>query len=299
MKIRIIGLGKMGLNMALNMKDHSHQVVGYDSSEEARVNAENSGIETKATLSELLERDQNERLILWLLIPNQIVDHVLEQCTTFLLSDDIIVDAGNSNFNVSIRRYHNFKGRHINFIDLGVSGGIDGARNGGCFMVGGDQEIVLFLESIFHDLTVEDGYAYIGKPGSGHFLKMVHNGIEYGMMQAIGEGFDLLEASPFELDFERIANIWNHGSLIQSPLMGHVHQAFTHDPKLDQIEGRIDDSGEGMWMVEEALKYKVSLPVITQALYARFKSRDHKRISEKVVAAIRKEFGGHAVYKKK
>ncbi|MDO9629791.1 MAG: decarboxylating 6-phosphogluconate dehydrogenase [Acholeplasmataceae bacterium] len=298
MKIKLIGLGKMGTNIALNLKDHGHQVIGYDVNEKARAEFETFGIPTVSNLSDLLRRDAAERHILLLFVPNQKVDTVIEQIIPHLLPKDIIVDAGNSNFNVSIKRFHLLKGKGIHFIDVGTSGGTYGARHGACLMVGGEKEVVDFLEPLFLDLSVKDGYSYVGKPGSGHFVKMVHNGIEYGMMQAIGEGFDLLEASPFELDYEKIAKMWNHGSIIESALIGYIHSAFAKDPKLSEIQGKIDDSGEGMWMIEEALKYKVSLPVITQSLYARYKSRDEDLFGEKVVAAMRKEFGGHAVYKK-
>jgi len=298
MKIKLIGLGKMGTNIALNLKDHGHEVLGYDLSDKARQEFDSNGLYSVDNLSSLLKRNKEERLVVLLFIPNQVVDNVLEQLIPHLITSDIIVDAGNSNFNISIKRFHMLKSKGIDFIDLGTSGGTYGARHGACLMAGGDKAVVSYLEPLFLDLSVKDGYSYVGRPGSGHFVKMVHNGIEYGMMQAIGEGFDLLEASPFELDYENIAKMWNHGSIIESALVGFIHQAFSKDPKLLSIQGKVDDSGEGMWMIEEALKYKVSLPVITQALYARYKSRDENLFGEKVVAAMRKEFGGHAVYKK-
>ncbi len=298
MKIKLIGLGKMGSNIALNLKDHNHEVKGYDLNEEARKNLESLGISTTSSLSNLLARENEESLIVLLFIPNQIVDKVIDQIESMLKEGDVVIDGGNSNFNISIKRYQHLKSNGIEFIDMGTSGGVLGARNGACTMVGGNKEVVAQIEQLFIDISVKDGYTYTGKPGSGHFVKMIHNGIEYGMMQAIGEGFDMLEASPFELDYERISSMWNHGSIIESALIGYIHQAFSVDPMLKDIEGKIDDSGEGMWMIEEALKYKVSLPVITQALFARYKSKDNELFGEKVVAAMRKEFGGHSVYKK-
>lgn len=298
MKIKLIGLGKMGSNIALNLKDHNHEVKGYDLNEEARKNLESLGISTTSSLSNLLARENEESLIVLLFIPNQIVDKVIDQIESMLKEGDVVIDGGNSNFNISIKRYQHLKSNGIEFIDMGTSGGVLGARNGACTMVGGNKEVVTQIEQLFIDISVKDGYTYTGKPGSGHFVKMIHNGIEYGMMQAIGEGFDMLEASPFELDYERISSMWNHGSIIESALIGYIHQAFSVDPMLKDIEGKIDDSGEGMWMIEEALKYKVSLPVITQALFARYKSKDNELFGEKVVAAMRKEFGGHSVYKK-
>lgn len=298
MKIKLIGLGKMGSNIAMNLKDHHHEVIGYDLNENARLALEKEGIKTVASLEKLFERAEKESHIILLFIPNQIVDQTIEHILPYLQKNDIVIDGGNSNFNVSIKRYHHLKNSGVEFIDMGTSGGMSGARHGACLMVGGDKSVVEKLEPLFKDLAIKDGYAHMGKPGSGHFVKMAHNGIEYGMMQAIAEGFDLLEASPFELDYEKISNMWNHGSIIESALMGYIHHAFSNDEKLDLIQGRIDDSGEGMWMIEEALKYRVSLPVITQALYTRYKSKDDHLFAEKVVAAMRKEFGGHTVYKK-
>jgi len=298
MNIKLIGLGKMGSNIALNLKDHQYDIEGYDVNESARGEVKKQGVKTAESLTQLFKRKDNEQFVVILFIPNQLVDMIIDQIQPFLKEKDIVIDGGNSNFNISIKRYHHLKSKNIEFIDMGTSGGIDGARNGACLMVGGDKEVVSQIEQLFIDLSVQDGYTYTGKPGSGHFVKMIHNGIEYGMMQAIGEGFDMLKASPFELDYEAIANMWNHGSIIESALIGYIHQAFQNDPLLENIEGRVDDSGEGMWMIEEALKYKVALPVITQSLFARYKSKDEHLFGEKVVAAIRKEFGGHAVYKK-
>jgi len=165
--------------------------------------------------------------------------------------------------------------------------------------VGGEAEVVRSIESLFISVATPDGYGYMGQPGSGHYVKMVHNGIEYGMMQAIGEGFELMNQSPYDIDYEKVAKVWSHGSIIEGLLMRNVHTAFAEDAQLDRIEGKVDDSGEGQWMVEEALRTKVALPVITQALYSRYKSRDDLKFAEKVVAAMRNVFGGHKVYKKK
>jgi 6-phosphogluconate dehydrogenase len=298
MKIRLIGLGKMGANIALNLKDHGHIVYGFDLNKDARSSLAKEGIEVFSKFEELLQ-DDGDKKIIWMLIPNQFVDQEIEHIIPFLNKGDIIIDAGNSNFNKSMKRYEDLKKLGIDFIDLGTSGGTYGARNGACLMAGGEKEVVDYVEPVFIDVAVEDGYTYTGKPGSGHFVKMVHNGIEYGMMQAIAEGFDLLEASPFELDYQNITKMWNHGSIIESNLIGYIHEAFKKDAHLDEIAGRVDDSGEGMWTIEEALKYKVAMPVITQSLFSRYKSRDEDKFAEKVVAAMRKEFGGHAVYKKK
>jgi 6-phosphogluconate dehydrogenase len=298
MNVRLIGLGKMGLNIALNLIEHGYQVYGYDHDKKALERAWKQGIVTAESLAELAAFASKKPAVYWLMIPSEFMDSLIEEVLPLLKPTDVLIDAGNSHYGLSIRRYHNLKSKGVDFIDVGTSGGVEGARQGACLMVGGEPEVVKRLESLFFDLSTEDGYAYVGRPGSGHFVKMVHNGIEYGMMQAIGEGFDLLKASPFEIDYQAIAKVWNHGSIIASSLMGHVGQAFAKDHDLASIQGRVDDSGEGLWMVQDGLKYKVALPVITQALYARFKSNDEKRFSEKVVAAMRQEFGGHSVYKK-
>jgi 6-phosphogluconate dehydrogenase len=299
MKVRLIGLGKMGLNMALNMLDHGHEVVAYAPSENSRNIARKEGVTVVDDIPSLLDRGNETRLIVWLLVPNGVVDDVISQVLPFLKEHDIIIDGGNSRFNKSVERYNRLKNINIDFIDLGTSGGMSGARYGACLMAGGELDVIKYVEPIFIDVATEEGYAHVGRPGSGHFVKMVHNGIEYGMMQAIAEGFDFMSQSDFELDFHQLAHLWNHGSIIQSSLVKNIEDAFAKDPNLDEISGIIDDSGEGKWMIEEALNSKIQLPVITQALFARFKSKDETKFAEKVVASMRKEFGGHATYKKK
>jgi len=299
MRIHLIGLGKMGANLALNLKDKKHEVIGFDLNDQARAQLNKAGIETHDELSSFLVRKDHARLIVWLMIPNGLVDQVIEQVIPYLNEKDIIIDGGNSNFNKSIERYKRLKELDIDFVDVGTSGGTEGARHGACLMVGGTKEVFEYLKQVYHDVSAKDGYGYMGGPGSGHFVKMVHNGIEYGMMQAIGEGFELIEASNFDVDYERLTKVWNSGSIIESALVGYIGSAFSKDPKLSEIQGRIDDSGEGKWMVEEALNLEVAIPVISQSLFTRYKSRDEHKFSEKVVAAMRNEFGGHAVYKKK
>ena len=190
------------------------------------------------------------------------------------------------------------KRQEINFVDCGTSGGTEGARYGASLMVGGDELVVKSIEWLFEAIATKNGYGYMGKTGSGHFVKMVHNGIEYGMMQAIGEGFELLEKSDFSFNYEDVSRVWAHGSIIQGLLMDTAYSALKKDNRLDSILGKVDDSGEGQWTLEAALKYKASVPVIAQSLFARYKSRDEGHFSEKVVAAMRFEFGGHKVYKK-
>jgi len=298
MNVGLVGLGKMGYQLALNMRDHNYQVVGYDTSKEVMDDLSQQGIKTVGTYEELVNSLPKPRII-WLMVPaGEVLEKVLRKMASLLDKDDVLIDGGNSNFRDSMRHYQELKEQEIHFLDCGTSGGTGGARNGACLMVGGDKEVVASVEHLFVAVAQENGYGYMGEPGSGHFVKMVHNGIEYGMMQAIGEGFDLMHNSPFELDYENVTRVWSNGSIIESSLVDDVHSAVKKDPKLSEIVGRVDDSGEGQWMIEEALKMKVSMPAITSALFARYKSKDDTRFSEKVVAAMRNEFGGHKVYKK-
>lgn len=298
MKIGLVGLGKMGYQLALNMRDHNYQVIGYDRSETVMDDLKDQGISVVSSYQDMVSALPKPRVI-WLMVPaGKILDSVIEEFIPMLDDDDVLIDGGNSNYLDSIRHYEMLKEKNIHFLDCGTSGGVDGARNGACLMVGGEQEVVANIEHLFVAVAQENGYGYMGKPGSGHFVKMVHNGIEYGMMQAIGEGFDLMHQSAYDLDYERITRVWANGSIIESALIDNVHSAVKKDAKLDQIVGRVDDSGEGQWMIEDALRKKVSMPAITSALFARYKSRDDQKFSEKVVAAMRNEFGGHKVYKK-
>ncbi|MFP4478736.1 MAG: phosphogluconate dehydrogenase (NAD(+)-dependent, decarboxylating) [Candidatus Izemoplasmatales bacterium] len=299
MKIGIIGLGKMGLNLALNMLDHDIEVVGYDAYLKPQLKTEYKNIEYKKSLKEIVEALKPPRII-WVMVPaGDPTTVVVDELSALLEPKDVIMDGGNTRYTESIERAKQLKEKDIFFLDVGTSGGQDGARNGVCLMIGGEKEAYDAVEPLFSVIAKKDGYGYMGESGSGHFVKMVHNGIEYGMMQAIGEGFDLLEASPFDLDYEKVSKVWSNGSIIEGLLMNMVHSAVSKDANLSNIIGRVDDSGEGQWTVEEALKFKVSIPVIAQALFSRYKSKDDHKFSEKVVAAMRNEFGGHRVYKSK
>ena len=296
-KIGLIGLGRMGYNLALNMLDHNTIVFAYDKVINDEVK-QNKQLQLLPSLKDLVNALPKPR-ILWLMVPaGEITDAVIEELTNYIDKDDILIDGGNSNYNDTLRRYAELKEKQINFIDCGTSGGTEGARHGASLMVGGEEKIVKSIEWLFKELATENGYAYMGKPGSGHFVKMVHNGIEYGMMQAIGEGFELLNKSDFDLDYKEVSKVWAHGSIIQGLLMDTAYSAFKKDEKLDNIIGKVDDSGEGQWTIEAALKYKASIPVIANSLFSRYKSRDEERFSEKIVAAMRFEFGQHKVYKK-
>lgn len=296
MTIGMVGLGKMGLNLSLNMNDHGIEVIGYDKFPDETTVDKHPGIKIAKTLNDLVNRLSPPRVV-WVMVPaGAVTDNVLDQLKNILDEKDIVIDGGNSRYTDSIRHGNMLGEEGIRFLDVGTSGGQAGARQGACYMIGGDKDTFREIETIFEKTAVKDGYARMGENGSGHFVKMVHNAIEYGMMQAIGEGFGLLEAGPYDFDYEQVSKVWANGSIISGLLMDMVNAAMKKDPKLKKILGRVDDSGEGRWAVEEAVVRKVSTPVIAQALFSRYKSKDDDKFSEKVVAAMRAEFGGHAVY---
>ncbi|MGG3918446.1 phosphogluconate dehydrogenase (NAD(+)-dependent, decarboxylating) [Parageobacillus thermoglucosidasius] len=296
MKVGLIGLGKMGLNLGKNLIDHQHEVVAFDVNANAVEEIKKYGAKGASSLKELVLSLETPK-VLWIMVPHTVVDSVLSEITPLLSKGDIVIDGGNSHYKESIRRYHELKEMGIHFMDAGTSGGMEGARNGACYMVGGDPEAWNIVEPLFRDTAVENGYLYTGKAGSGHFLKMVHNGIEYGMMAAIGEGFEILEKSEFDYDFEKVARVWNHGSVIRSWLMELTERAFSKDAKLESIKGIMHSSGEGKWTVETALDLQTAAPVIAMALLMRYRSLESDTFTGKVVAALRNEFGGHTVEK--
>jgi 6-phosphogluconate dehydrogenase len=298
MNTGVIGLGKMGFNMALHLLERGHELVAFDLSPEAVVSIAAHGAQSARSLPELAGMLEAPRL-LWLMVPaGEPVDSTIEQLLPILDKGDIIVDGGNSHYKDSERRAALLEKQGIHFLDAGTSGGLEGARHGACIMVGGDKSAYDSIEPLLSDLCVENGYGYMGRSGSGHFAKMVHNGIEYGMMQAMGEGFNLLDASGYDFDLEAVSRVWANGSVIRGWLMDLMVQALQKDPKLDYLTGAIADSGEGRWTVEAALDHEVSIPVIAASLFTRYRSRSEGNISDKVVAALRHEFGGHAFVEK-
>ncbi|MFC5735517.1 phosphogluconate dehydrogenase (NAD(+)-dependent, decarboxylating) [Cytobacillus gottheilii] len=296
MKVGLIGLGKMGLHLGKNLIDHKHEVVAFDLNSMAVEELGQYGAIGSESLKELVQALTKPR-ILWLMVPHPVVDTVIHELLSYLDEGDIVIDAGNSHYKESLTRYSSLREQGIHFVDVGTSGGIDGARNGACYMIGGDKEAWEIIEPIFKDTAVDNGYLYTGEAGSGHFLKMVHNGIEYGMMAAIGEGFEVLEKSQFDYDYEKVAKVWNHGSVIRSWLMELTQQAFSKDAELDEIKGIMNSSGEGKWTVETALDLQAATPVIALSLLMRYRSQETDTFTGKVVAALRNEFGGHAVEK--
>ncbi|MCY9665702.1 decarboxylating 6-phosphogluconate dehydrogenase [Paenibacillus alginolyticus] len=294
MKIGLVGLGKMGLNLGRNLLDHNYEVVAYDLNQTAVKELQIHGAAGAASLEQLIGSLETPR-VLWIMVPHSVVDSVLGEIKPLLSRGDIVIEAGNSHYKESIRRYNELNEAGVHFMDAGTSGGVEGARYGACYMVGGDPLAWRATEQIFRDTAVENGYLYAGKSGSGHYLKMIHNGIEYGMMAAIGEGFEVLEKSGFDFDYEQVAKVWNHGSVIRSWLMELTERAFSKDAKLEGIEGVMYSSGEGKWTVEEALDLQAATPIIAMSLLMRYRSLEQDTFTGKVVAALRSEFGGHAV----
>lgn len=298
MKIGLIGLGRMGYNLALNGRDHGHHMIVYNRTLQKVDDAVKQGLEGAYSLEELVSKLEKRR-VLWLMVPaGKIVDDMIEKLIPLLNEGDIIIDGGNSFYKDTLRRYEMLKEKKISFADVGTSGGISGARNGACTMIGAEDEVFNYIEPFIKDISVENGYLHTGRNGSGHFVKMVHNGIEYGMMQAIGEGFEVLEKSQFDLNYKDVARVWNNGSVIRSWLMELAQNAFEKDTNLDKIKGIMYSSGEGLWTVQEALELKVPVPVISASLFTRYRSEQEDTFNGKVVAALRNEFGGHAVASK-
>lgn len=298
MQLGLIGLGKMGYNLALNLMEHQHEVVAYDVNPESVQSFAQEGGKGADSIADLVGKLASPKIV-WIMVPaGKVTEQVALELESLLGPGDIVIDGGNSNYKDSILRGEQFKQKQIHFLDVGTSGGTEGARHGACTMVGGDKEAFAAVEPLFRDLCVENGYLYAGESGSGHFLKMVHNGVEYGMMQSIAEGFEVLEKSPFQFDYEKVARVWNNGSVIRSWLMELTEKAFSKDPKLDSLKGVMQSSGEGKWTVETALDLQTATPVIALSLMMRYRSLEENTFSGKVVAALRNEFGGHSVVHK-
>ena len=297
MELGMIGLGRMGANMTERLVLGGHRVMTYDRSAEALQRVVDKGALGAHSLADFVKQLSLPRAI-WLMVPaGDSVDQTIELLLPQLSKGDVLIDGGNSNYKDSIRRAEKLKQQGLHFVDAGTSGGIWGLKVGYCMMIGGEKEIVAHLEPIFKTLAPKDGFLHVGPSGAGHFVKMIHNGIEYGMLQAYGEGFELLKASQFDLDLGAISHLWNQGSVVRSWLLELCESAFAKDPKLDAIKGYVEDSGEGRWTVAEAIETSVPAPVLTLSLFARFASRQQDSFAAKVIVALRNEFGGHAVKK--
>ena len=286
MELGMIGLGRMGNGMTERLTEGGHDIKTYDPKVPS----------TAESLEELAQQLEKPRAV-WMMIPaGKITEDTFEQLLGILDEGDTIVDGGNSNFRDSKRRYEKAQQKGINFIDVGVSGGIWGLEVGYCLMAGGDDEPVGRIGPILETLAPEDGYAHVGPSGAGHFVKMIHNGIEYGLMQSYAEGFEIMDHSEYQLDMHQISGIWRYGSVVRSWLLELLHSAFEqHGSQLDDIAPYVEDSGEGRWTITEAINENVPAPVISASLFARFASRDENEFSPKVVAALRNQFGGHAI----
>jgi 6-phosphogluconate dehydrogenase len=296
MEIGIYGLGRMGGNMATRLAQGGHRVVAANRSRGPVDEAVGHGAVAAYSIQELVSKLKPPR-VLWSMVPaGAVTDEALEEFARYASKGDVFVDGGNSNFRDSMRRAEKYTAQGFRYLDIGVSGGIWGLRIGYCMMVGGPADAVAYVTPLLDTLAPPDGWAHFGKSGAGHFTKMVHNGIEYGMMQAYGEGFELLHASEFQLDLRRVAQVWNHGSVVRSWLLELAERAFeTEGSDLAKIKGYVADSGEGRWTVHEAIDLGVPLTALAHSLFARFTSRQEDSYAMKVAAALRNQFGGHEV----
>lgn len=294
----MIGLGRMGGNMTERLLHGGHSVIVFDRSAEAVTRIVAKGATGSSSLSDLVTKfDTSSKRVIWIMVPaGDPVDQTIQELQDHLAEGDVIIDGGNSNYHDSMRRSAALKTKGIEFIDAGTSGGVWGLANGYCLMIGASGGAFSLCEPIFRTLAPQDGYAHVGPPGAGHYVKMVHNGIEYGLLQAYSEGYEILHASKdFSLDLHQISAVWNQGSVVRSWLNELAESAFSKEANLESLKGYIADSGEGRWTVQEAIDLDVPAPVITLSLLARLRSRQDDSFGAKVIAALRNEFGGHAV----
>jgi 6-phosphogluconate dehydrogenase len=295
MRIGFVGLGRMGGNMVRRLVRDGHEVVAYNRTPEKTREIMDEGSDGAFSLEELVAKLPAPRAV-WVMVPaGDATEAMIAELMVLLAPGDTIIDGGNSNFHDDVRRHALVGEKGLRYVDAGTSGGVWGLQVGYCMMVGGDRDAVEPLEPIFRTLAPPDGYAHVGGPGAGHYVKMVHNGIEYGLMQAYAEGFEIMHASDFDLDLAEISGIWRNGSVVRSWLLDLLHDALSKNPDFTGIKDWVADSGEGRWTVQEAIDHDVPAPVITLSLQARFRSRQDASYGAKVLAALRNEFGGHAV----
>jgi 6-phosphogluconate dehydrogenase len=296
MRLAMIGLGKMGYSMTLRLVGGGHEVVAVDRNADlARELAAKGAIFAESVVDALAKVPPPR--IAWIMVPAQVTDSVIDELAARLAPGDIAIDGGNSNWKDTRARAERLGTKGVHLCDAGTSGGVWGLKNGYCLMVGGSNEAVKICEPIFKTLAPADGYAHVGPPGAGHYVKMVHNGIEYGLMQAYAEGFEIMKTSPFALDLHRIASIWGRGSVVRSWLLELLEAALKDDAELKAIKGWVEDSGEGRWTVQASIDQNVPAPIITLSLQARFRSRQDESYGAKILAALRNQFGGHALKK--
>ena len=297
MQIGFVGLGRMGLNMVTRLVRGGHTVIAYDRSADAVARAEAAGARGVSTLEALIEGLATPRAV-WVMVPSgEPTESTVSALGRILTAGDAIIDGGNTNFHDDVRRAQALGAKRVDYVDAGTSGGIWGLQEGYCLMVGGTPEVCARLEPIFLTLAPKDGYLRVGDHGAGHYVKMIHNGIEYGLMQAYAEGFELMHASDYQIDLGAIAKLWNQGSVVRSWLLELTARALAEDADLSALKGYVEDSGEGRWTLHEGIDRAVPLPVLTAALFTRFRSRADNPFSERLLAALRNQFGGHAVKK--
>jgi len=295
MEIGFVGLGRMGLNMVTRLARGGHSVVGFDRSADAVARAETEGARGAAALETLVAALRPPRAV-WVMVPaGAPTESTIEALAAILAPGDTIVDGGNTNFHDDVRRAKTLAGKHLAYIDAGTSGGIWGLQEGYCLMVGGPLEACQRLEPIFLTLAPPNGYLRVGESGAGHYVKMIHNAIEYGLMQAYAEGFELMASSAYNVDLAAVSRLWNHGSVVRSWLLELAARALAEDPKLAGLRAYVEDSGEGRWTLQEAIDRSVPMPALTASLFTRFRSREDNPLAERLLAALRNQFGGHAV----
>jgi 6-phosphogluconate dehydrogenase len=297
MQLGFVGLGRMGLNMVTRLRRDQHDILAFDRSADAVSRAEAAGARGVSSLDALVQGLSAPRAV-WVMVPaGDPTESTVAELGSLLAPGDAIVDGGNTRFHDDVRRAKTLAEKRIDYVDAGTSGGIWGLQEGYCLMVGGDAAVCKRLEPIFLTLAPPHGYLRVGDHGAGHYVKMIHNGIEYGLMQAYAEGFDLMHESPYKIDLAAVAELWNHGSVVRSWLLELAARALADDRDLSTLTGHVDDSGEGRWTLQEGIERAVPLPVLAAALYTRFRSRNDNPFAERLLAALRQQFGGHAVKK--
>ncbi|HEX7941446.1 MAG TPA: decarboxylating 6-phosphogluconate dehydrogenase [Gemmatimonadaceae bacterium] len=297
MQLGFVGLGKMGMNMVTRLRRGGHAIVAYDRSTDAVAHAETTGASGADSLAHLVSQLAAPRAV-WVMVPaGAPTESTITELGSLLSAGDTIIDGGNTNFHDDVRRAAALDEKGITYIDAGTSGGIWGLTEGYCLMVGGDAAVCQRLEPIFLTLAPANGYLRVGGPGAGHYVKMVHNGIEYGLMQAYAEGFELLQTSDYGIDVAKVSSLWMQGSVVRSWLLELTARALAEDPTLAKLDGYVEDSGEGRWTLQEAIERAVPMPVLTASLFTRFRSREENPFGERLLAALRNQFGGHAVKK--
>jgi len=297
MQLGFVGLGKMGLNMVTRLERGGHDIVAYDRSTEAIGKAEAVKASGAGSLEDLVKALKAPRHV-WVMVPaGDPTESTIDALSKLLSAGDVIIDGGNTNFHDDVRRAKTLAGKKLHYVDAGTSGGIWGLTEGYCLMVGGEADICKRLEPIFLTLAPKDGYMHVGDHGAGHYVKMVHNAIEYGMMQAYAEGFELMQASPYKPDLAQVAELWDHGSVVRSWLLQLAARALKDDPALTKLTGYVEDSGEGRWTLLEGIERNVPMPALTASIFTRFRSRQTNTYAERMLAALRNQFGGHAVKK--